>query len=72
MSGNVYSPEGLSFSAGGNLHVTGYGSDNYAVFSPAGKLVRSHEFSSATVVERLSNRVNRMLSFKAGAGDSIM
>ena len=47
---SIRSPEGLAFSGDGNLHVTGHYSNNYAVFSAAGKLLRSHEFCSATDV----------------------
>ena len=50
MSASIRSPERLAFSGDGNLHVTGHYSNNYAVLSAAGKLLRSHEFCSATDV----------------------
>ena len=46
VSAKVRGPEGLAVSSDGNLHVAGFGSNTYAMFSTASKLVRSHAFSS--------------------------
>ena len=43
-------PLRLAFSSDGNLNIAGYGSDDFAVFSPAGKLVRNLAFVGSTDV----------------------
>ena len=50
VSAIVRGPCGLAFSADGNLHIAGNYSNNYTVFSPAGKVVRSLEFGNSSDV----------------------
>ena len=46
VSATVEYPRGLAISIDGNVHVASSYSSKYAVLTPAGKPVRSHEFAN--------------------------
>ena len=50
LSADVKAPWGLAMSSNGSLHVTGWDSHNYTVYSSGGKLIRRHEFAFPTEV----------------------